>query len=158
VQGAGSKEITAPTTNASFDISGAGFNPQLTWSVDALYNGQVICSSQSVTIPRQWAPPPPPTSVPNAPPPFSASWMCGTFSFTVNYAGLPAGTTSVTVNYSATGATMTPGSPAVATVPPDPGIFSFSESSYPPSAFTLSNGSIVANPGGATVGLPNLSC
>nr|MBA3874871.1 SH3 domain-containing protein [Anaerolineae bacterium] len=61
VQGAGSKEITAPTTTISFDISGAGFNPQLTWSVDALFNGQVMCSSQSVTIPRQWAAPPPPT-------------------------------------------------------------------------------------------------
>jgi len=155
VQGAGSKEIDAPTTTINFDISGAGFNPQLTWSVDALFNGQVACSSQSVTIPRQWAPPPPPTQKPGAPPPFSASWSCGSNSFTVNYAGLPAGTTSITVNYSASSAP-TPGSPAMATVPPDPGSLFFS--SYPPGAFTLTNGSVVANPGGQTVTLPNLSC
>jgi hypothetical protein len=158
VQGAGSKEVDAPTTTLNFDISGAGFNPQLTWSVDALYNGQVACSSQSVTIPRQWAAPPPPTSVPGAPPPFSASWTCGTNSFTVSYGGLPSGTTSVTINYNASGATLVPGSPAVATVPPDPGNFNFFESSYPPSAFNLTNGSVVANPGGASVALPNLNC
>jgi len=156
VQGAGSKEIDAPTTTIGFDISSAGFNPQLTWSVDALYNGVVACSSQSVTIPRQWAPPPPPTSVPGAPPPFSASWSCGTSSFVVNFGVLPAGSTSITVNYNASGATITPGSPAVATVPPDPGSFNFS--SYPPGTFTLTNGSVVANPSGATVGLPNMTC
>ncbi len=156
VQGAGSKEVTAPTTSISFDISGAGFNPQLTWSVDALYNGQVACSSQSVTIPRQWAAPPPATQVPGAPPAFAASWSCGTGSFTVNYSGLPAGTTGVTVNYSASGATPNPPSPASTGVPPDPGSFFFS--SYPSLSFTLTNGSVVANPSGATVGLPNLTC
>ncbi len=156
VQGAGSKEVTAPTTTISFDISSAGFNPQLTWSVDALFNGQVACSSQSVTIPRQWAPPPPPTSVPGASPAFAASWSCGSFSFTVNYAGLPAGTTSITVNYSASGASPNPPSPASTGVPPDPGSFFFS--SYPSLTYSLTNGSVVANPSGVTVGLPNLNC
>jgi hypothetical protein len=156
VQGAGSKEIDAPTTTINFDISGAGFNPQLTWSVDALFNGQVACSSQSVTIPRQWAPPPPPTQKPGAPPPFSASWACATTSFTVNYGGLPAGTTSVTINYSVVGGSISPNSGAMASVPPDPGSFFFS--SYPPSTFTLTSGSVVANPGGQTVALPPMSC
>ncbi|MEP6985605.1 MAG: SH3 domain-containing protein, partial [Chloroflexota bacterium] len=70
VQGAGSKETTAPTTNANFDISGAGFNPTLSWSVDALFNGVVVCSTSTITIPRQWAPPPPPPP----PPGLAASW------------------------------------------------------------------------------------
>ncbi|MBI1277292.1 MAG: hypothetical protein GC179_04105 [Anaerolineaceae bacterium] len=159
VQGAGSKEVTAPTTTVNFDISSAGFNPQLTWSVDALYNGVVACSSQSVTIPRQWAAPPPPTvPPPGSPglPSFSASWSCGTSSFTVNYGGLPAGTTSVTINYNASGASVTPGSPAIASVPPDPGNFDFS--SYPPFGYSLTNGSVVANPSGVTMPLPDMSC
>ncbi len=159
VQGAGSKEVTAPVTTIDFDISGAGFNPQLTWSVDALYNGQVACSSQSVTIPRQWAAPPPvivpPPGSPGGPA-FAASWACGTGGFTVNYGGLPAGTTGITVNYNASGASPFPGSPAATSVPPDPGSFFFS--SYPSFAFTLTNGSVIANPGGATVGLPDLTC
>lgn len=163
VQGAGSKEVNAPITTVNFDISSAGFNPQLTWSVDALYNGQVACTSQSVTIPRQWAAPPPPTVPPPPPgstavppPPFAASWTCGSSSFTVNYAGLPGGTTSITVNYNASSAFPSPSSPATTSVPPDPGSFFFS--SYPPGTFTLTNGSVVANPGGATVPLPDMTC
>ncbi len=161
VQGAGSKEVTAPITTVNFDISGAGFNPELTWSVDALYNGQVACSSQSITIPRQWAAPPPPTVPPPPPgatgvPTFAASWACSTGAFTVNYGGLPAGTTSITVNYNASGASVTPGSPAVQGVPPDPGSFFFS--SYPPFGYTLTNGSVVANPSGVTMPLPDMSC
>lgn len=155
VQDAGSKEVQAPTTTISFDISSAGFNPQLTWSVDALFNGQVVCSSQAVTIPRQWAAPPPPTADPGAPPPFAASWACGGSGFHVDFAGLPAGTTSVTVNYTAIGTSAFPGSPAIATVPPDPSMFPFS--SYPTTGYSVT-GSIVANPGGATVVLPPLAC
>jgi hypothetical protein len=74
----------------------------------------------------------------------------------VNYGGLPAGTTGVTVNYNASGATITPGSPASQAVPPDPGSFFFS--SYPPFGFMLTNGSVVANPSGVTMPLPDLTC
>ncbi|MCA0456364.1 MAG: SH3 domain-containing protein [Chloroflexi bacterium] len=165
VDGAGSKEVPAPTTNMTFDISSIGFNPQLTWSVEALYNGRVVCSSQSVTIPRAWAPTPPPTVPPPnlapgaptpVPPPFNASWSCNAASFTVNFDTLPAGTTSVTVNYTATGTFPFPGSGATVSVPPDPGSIFFS--SYPPGTYTLTGGVATANPGGQSVGLPDLSC
>ncbi len=165
VDGAGSKEVNAPTTNATFDISGAGTNPQMTWSVQALLNGQVICSSQAVTIPRQWAAPPPPTVPPPAtlppgsptaaPPPFNASWTCDSSSFTVSFDTLPSGTTSVTVNYSATNGAWSPSSGAVASVPPDPGSILFS--SYPPATYTIS-GSVTANPSGQSIGLPTANC
>ena len=161
VQGAGSKEITAPVTTINFDISGAGFNPQLTWSVEALYNGQVACTSQSITIPRQWAAPPPPTVPPPPPgstpiPNFSASWSCGTGGFTVAYGGLPAGTTSITINYNASGASVTPNSGFVNSVPPDPNSFFFT--SYPPFGYSLTNGSVIANPSSVTMPLPDMVC
>ncbi len=155
VEGAGSKEVDAPITTSDFDISGAGFNPQLTWSVDALFNGQVACSSQSVTIPRQWAPPPP-VEVPPPAGPFLATWYCDSMSFTVNYGSLPAGTTSVTINYSSASTFLFPGSGAISSVPPDPGSFVFS--SYPSGSYNLTGGSVVANPGGEVVGLPDLAC
>jgi hypothetical protein len=155
VQGAGYKEIDAPTTTLNFDISSAGFNPQLTWSVDALYNGVVACSSQAVTIPRQWAPPPPPTAEPSTQA-FTATWVCSASAFQVNFSSLPAGTTSVTINFNAGAAFITPASPHNVPVPPDPGSFFFS--SYPPGSFNLSNGSVIANPSGVTVSLPNMLC
>ncbi|MBI1277293.1 MAG: hypothetical protein GC179_04110 [Anaerolineaceae bacterium] len=153
VQGAGSKEIDASSTNANFDISSAGFDPQMTWSVDALYNGVVVCSTPSVTIPRQWSAPPPPANPP--PPVFSASWMCGFGDFTVNYSGLPSGTTSVTINFSSNGAEPDPYPPVTVSVPPTTGNLTIATYS---SGFDLYGGSVVANPSGAAVGLPDLSC
>ncbi len=153
VQGAGSKDIDASTTNANFDISSAGFDPQMTWSVDALYNGVVVCSTPAVTIPRQWSPPPSPVNPP--PPEFSASWTCGVGDFTVNYGGLPSGTTSVTVNFDSNGAEPDPYPPVTVSVPPTTGNLTISTYS---SGFDLYGGSVVANPSGATVGLPDMSC
>ncbi len=150
VQGAGSKEVTAPTTNADFDISGAGFSPQLTWSVDALYNGVVVCSTASITIPRQWAPAPP-----LPPPGFAASWTCGAGDFTVNYAGVPPGTTSLTINFSSSGAEPSPNPPIIISSPPGSGsvvVQTFS------SGWDLFAGIVVASPSGATVNLPNITC
>ncbi len=152
VQGAGSREVDASTTSAQFDISGAGFSPELTWSVEALVNGVVVCASAPVTIPRQWAPPPPPPND-GPPPPFYAAWSCDPYPFVVSYAGLPAGTDSVTVNFNYVG-DVYPTSPYTASATPDPGDIYFS--AY--GDLTLTNGSVVANPSGATVGLPDLSC
>ncbi len=159
VDGAGSKEVNAPTTNATFDISGAGTNPQMTWSVDALFNGVVVCSSGSVTIPRQWAAPPPPTvppPPPAAPGSFSAYWSCTYFDFTVNYGSLPEGTTSVAINFGSSGDTYF-SSPIMIQVPPNEGsttVTVYSEGS----SYDLFNGSVVANPSGIVVGLPDLTC
>jgi hypothetical protein len=156
VEGAGTKEVAAPNTTVTFDIASAGFNPQMTWSVQALYNGSVVCSSQAVTIPREWAPPPAPTgNAPVAPPPFAASWSCSVGAFVVSYSGLPVGTTTVTVNFVMTGATPFPFPPASTSVPPDPGSWVISAF---PATFSLTGGSITANPSGASVGLPDMSC
>lgn len=157
VQGAGSKDVNAPTTTLNFDISSAGFNPQLTWSVDALYKGVVVCSSQSITIPRQWAPPPPPTVPPPPPGSFPASWSCGYFDFTVDYGPLPAGTTSVTVNFNVPYYIETSlSSPVVLSVPPDTG--SLNIMAYAEGSFDVTGGSVIANPSGISVSLPDLSC
>lgn len=156
VQGAGSKDVTAPTTTVNFDISSAGFAPQLTWSVDALYNGVVVCSSQSVTIPRQWAPPPPPTVPPPPAGSFSASWSCDNSNdIIVDYSGLPAGTTSITINFGSDGAEPGPMPPITLSVPPYSGSQTIFGNSY---YFDLFNGSVVANPSGITVGLPDMTC
>ncbi len=152
VEGAGSKEVTAPITNANFDISSAGFGPQLSWSVDALFNGQVVCSTASVTIPRQWAPPPP---APPEQPPFGASWECGEYAYTVKYGGLPAGTTSIIINFNTTDGEPSQPPPIVVSVPPESGFITVD--SYT-GTFTLSSGSIVAEPSGLAVGLPDLTC
>lgn len=155
VDGVGTKEVAAPNTTVTFDIASAGFNPQMTWSVQALYNGSVVCSSQAITIPREWAPPPAPPGGAN-PPAFAASWTCGGGGFTVNYSGLPAGTTTVTVNYIITGATPFPFPPASTPVPPDPG--SWAIPAFPTTPFTLTNGSLTANPSGSSVPLPDMAC
>ncbi len=151
VQDAGSKEVDAPTTNANFDISSAGFNPQLTWSVDALYKGVVVCSTASVTIPRQWSAPPPPPP----PPGFGASWTCGSGEFTVNYGGVPQGTTSLTINFNSNGAEPSPNPPIVIDSPPSSGSVAVQTFS---SGWDLFAGVVVASPSGASVLLPNIAC
>jgi hypothetical protein len=151
VDGAGSKEVDAPTTNASFDISSAGFNPQLSWSVDALVNGVVVCSTATITIPRQWAPPPPATPVPG----FGASWTCGNGEFTIYYSNVPAGSTSITINFDSNGAEPSPNPPIIISSPPSSGnvvVQTFS------SGWDLFAGSVTASPSGAAVALPDISC
>lgn len=60
---AGSFDAGGAATNLTADTSGAGGGFQLSWHVQALLDGQVVCTSQMVTIPL--APPPAePTVVP----------------------------------------------------------------------------------------------
>ncbi len=150
VQGAGSKDVDAPTTNTSFDISSAGFNPQLTWSVDALYKGVVVCSTAPVTIPREWAPKPV-TPVPG----FSAFWTCGSAEFTVNFSALPPGTTEVLINFDSFGAEPSPAPPFTVPVSSSSGSVSVPVVSQ---FFAVFGGAVVAHPSGAAVGLPYLDC
>ncbi|MEP6988106.1 MAG: hypothetical protein ABI970_21060, partial [Chloroflexota bacterium] len=79
----------------------------------------------------------------------------GEGGFTVNYGGVPAGSDSVTINYSVDGPQPEPSSPVPIPVPPNSGSLSVF---VPSSGFDLFNGSVVANPSGATVGLPNMFC
>ena len=155
VQGAGSKEIDAATTNANFDISSAGFDPQMTWSVEALYNGVTVCSTPSVTIPRQWSapPPPPPGVVP--PGSFSASLSCGIGDFTLNYGGLSADTTSLTFNFVPINTDLSVTPPVTISVPPTSGSQTYTTYSQ---NFEILEGSVVANPSGVIVALPDLYC
>ncbi len=63
---AGSFETSGAATNLTINTAGAGGFFQFSWNVEALYNGQVACSSPMVNIPL--APPPPdPTEAPPTP-------------------------------------------------------------------------------------------
>jgi LysM domain len=59
----GAFSFAAPGSASSLTINvtneGIGFGFSFTWNVDALLNGQVVCSSSRVTIPREPAPEPP---------------------------------------------------------------------------------------------------
>ncbi len=155
VQGGGSKEIDASTTNASFDISSAGFDPQMTWSVEALYNGVTVCSTPAITIPRQWSapPPPPPGVVP--PGSFSASLECGTGDFTLHYSGLSPDTTSLTFNFTAINTDLSEIPPITISVPPTSDNVTYTTYSQ---NFSIVDASVVANPSGVAVGIDNLDC
>lgn len=145
VSGVGSVESTAPTTNANLDLTSVGFNPQMSWYVEALVNGQVACTSQTVTIARE-APP----AVVSAPS-FSASWSCvNPGLIDISFPNVPAGTTSVTINYS--GVPHSPSSGTTISVPP----FQVALSGTP--GTTLTNGSIVAHPSGRSASLPSITC
>jgi hypothetical protein len=149
VDGGPSSTVDAPTTNLQLDLSNVGLNPQMSWKVEAIRNGEVICTSQIVSVPREWSPTPAPSGVAGT---FSAWVSClTTFVYQVNYSGLPAGTTSVTVNYTDTPPlSATPGAPQVASVPPDPGSVVITTLL----TASISNVSITANPSGVTVNLP----
>jgi hypothetical protein len=134
VPGVGSIEVAAPNTSVNFDLSPAGENFQLSWSVDALVNGAVACSSPLITIPREAAPN------------MTASWACGPNEgqITIHYNNLPPGSTSVIFNFSG-GAS--PGSGHTINSPPMSGSQVFN------AAFFLSGGSVAAMPTGRTVSL-----
>ncbi len=156
VEGGPSATIAAPTTTLQLDLSNVGFNPQLSWKVEALVNDRVACTSQVVTIPREWAPTPvpaptnPPATAPG--PAFAAGVTCsGLNTYNVDYAGLPGGTTTVTITYTdAPASSVSPPSPAVTAVPPDPGsVFLFGSGPT-----TITNITITANPSSVSVFLP----
>jgi len=56
---------SSSSSTADVTIEGIGFGFSFTWNVDALLNGQVVCSTPGVTIPRQ--PPPDPPQPPPSP-------------------------------------------------------------------------------------------
>ncbi len=144
VPGVGTVDSTAPTTNANLDLSSAGFNPQMSWYVEAFYNGQVVCTSSTVTIAR--SAPPPVVSKPS----FSASWSClNPGLIEVSYPNVPSGTTSVTLNYS--GVPRSPPSGSLISVPP----FQTTINGTPG---PLAGGSVVAHPSGRTASLPSINC
>nr|MBA3873150.1 SH3 domain-containing protein [Anaerolineae bacterium] len=122
-------------TNVTYDLFNAGQNFQMSWFVQALVNGQVACTSQTVTIPRQ-----------AQPPPFSASWKCGSSSgdVIVNYDNVPPGSSSVSITINSLETTQT------YAVPPRSGSKTFK-------GFFSGNGYVTAS-GGQRIDLPNLVC
>ncbi|MEZ4667104.1 MAG: SH3 domain-containing protein [Anaerolineae bacterium] len=136
VVGVGSTDVSAPTTTTNFDLYNAGQNFQMSWYVEALVNGQVSCTSQTVTIPRE-----------ANPPQFSASWQCGPGDrqVTVSYQYAPPGSNSVTINIPRLEVSDT------RPFPPYTGSATYND-------FFGGNGSVVANPSGATIGLPDIFC
>lgn len=133
VPGVGSVEVAAPNTSVNFDLSPAGENFQMSWSVDALVNGVVACSSAFITIPREAAPN------------MTASWACGPGAdqITINYNNLPPGSNTVIFNFSGEAS---PGSGFSIGSPPSSGAQTFN-------AYYLSGGSVAAMPSGRTVSL-----
>lgn len=140
VPGVGSVEVPSGSTSVNFDLSPAGENYQMSWSVDALLNGAVACSTALVTVPREAAPN------------MTASWACGpgTDHITITYNNLPPGSTSVVFNFSGSAS---PGSGYTISSPPTNGTQVFNTS-------FLSGGSVAAFPTGRTVALSpsSLTC
>ncbi len=133
VVGFGTKDSSS--TNVTYDLFEAGQQFQMSWFVQALVNGQVACTSQIVTVPRQ-----------ASPPPFTASWQCGPEAqdVTVSYQNVPPGSTSVAIEiYSLEIRNDYP-------VPPRSGSETFK-------GFFSSGGRVVAS-GGQTIDLPDLTC
>lgn len=96
----GSFQTSGGNTNLTADLSvqTVGYGFSFAWEVQALVNGQVVCSSQRFTLPR--APGGQPVNQAPAGPVFSASWSCLTvFVAQINWSNAPAGTTSLNVTY-----------------------------------------------------------
>ncbi len=133
VVGFGTKDSSS--TNVTYDLFEAGQQFQMSWFVQALVNGEVTCTTQTVTVPRE-----------AAPPPFSASWQCGPGAqdVTVTYQNVPPGSNSVAIEiYALEIRNDYP-------VPPRSGSQTFKN-------FYSSGGRVVAS-GGQTIDLPNLTC
>jgi hypothetical protein len=141
VPAVGSIEVPGSTTSATFDLSPAGENYQLSWSVDALLNGAVACSTALVTVPREAAPN------------MTASWACGPGAgqIAISYNNLPPGSTSVIFNFDGKAS---PGPGYAIASPPMNGSQVFD------GAYRLTGGSVTALPTGRTVALSpsTLSC
>lgn len=136
VIGAGSIEVGAPQTNVQFDLWNVGTAFEMSWYVEALVNGQVGCTSKTVTVPRE-----------ANPPPFFATWSCGPGrdQVTINYQNAPPGTSSVTIEiYYMELSDTRPVPPRDASVTYD--------------GFYGGGGVVIANPSGASFGLPDMFC
>lgn len=145
--GGGSTSLTA-----DMSIANVGYGFSFAWEVQALLNGQVVCSSQRYTIPR--APQPAAGSAGSG---ITASWICaGLYTFDVTYAGLPAGTTTATINFTFAGGTPSPFPPFTFTPVGSSGVQGFS--GFGP--ITVMSGTITANPSGAsaTISPATISC
>jgi hypothetical protein len=131
---------TSSGTNLSLDLSSMGLNPQITWYVEALQNDVVACRSQNVTIPREWEPTPIPS--------ISLSVSCAdTFTYRINYSGVPSGTTSLVVNYAASNSeVVSPGSPITISNPGESGSITLNSDT----GVEVSRVSAVANPSGVS--------
>jgi len=127
--------IDSSGTNVTYDLFNAGQQFQMSWFVQALVDGQVACTSQTVTIPRQ-----------AQPPPFSASWKCGPAAdqVTVTYQDVPPGSNAVVIQiYSLEISDSKP-------VPPRSGSATYGN-------FFNGGGRVTAS-GGQNIDLPNISC
>jgi hypothetical protein len=90
VVGFTSIDVGAGQTNAFIDLYNVGTNFQMSWYVEALVDGQVACTSQTVTIPRE-----------ASPPPFTAGWQClSTTELEVYWDNAPPGNVTIVI-YSA---------------------------------------------------------
>lgn len=127
--------IDTQGTNVTYDLFDAGTQFQMSWFVQALVNGQVACTSQTVTVPRE-----------AQPPPFSANWQCGPGDgqVTVNYQNVPPGSNSVAIEiYSLEIRNDYP-------VPPRSGSKTFD-------GFNYGGGRVTAS-GGQAIDLPEIVC
>jgi LysM repeat protein len=85
------------STNLTADVSieAVGYGFSFAWEVEALYNGQVACTSPRHDVPRQ-APAAPIAPVAGG---FTASWSCIGGVVTVSYANVPAGDTTINISF-----------------------------------------------------------
>jgi LysM repeat protein len=145
----GSFAAQGTNTNLTADLSieSVGYGFSFAWEVQALYNGQVACTSLRYFVPRQSKPAPQTANSSG----FSASWACtGRFTLTVTYSGVPAGDARVTISF-----LDSMGGPVgkTLTVPPSSGSATFG------GVFTASAGTVTSFPSGTSRALPGtLSC
>jgi hypothetical protein len=141
VPGVGSVEVAAPTTNVTFNLASAGPSTfEISWSVDALVNGAVACSTALVTIPRE-----------SAPPPMTASWSCsGNGQFTIYYENLPPQDDSIAFFYTPHVSPISPAPGHTISNAPESGSQTFVSSDGFADAM---DGSVVSYPSGTTVTL-----
>jgi LysM repeat protein len=93
-------EGTSTNLTADVTIESIGYGFSFAWEVQALLNGQTVCTSNRHTIPRA----PQPGGSPGGQPPagggFSATWTCsGAGSVAVSYSNAPAGDTSILISF-----------------------------------------------------------
>jgi hypothetical protein len=127
--------IDSSSTNVTYDLFEAGQQFQMSWFVQALVDGQVACTTQTVTVPRE-----------ASPPPFSASWQCGPGAdqVTVTYQNVPPGSKAVSIEiYSLEIVDTKP-------VPPRSGSATYGN-------FFGGGGNVTAS-GGQRIDLPDISC
>jgi len=132
---AGYGSIDSSGTNVQYDLFNAGQQFQMSWYVEALVNGQVACTTATVTVARE-----------AQPPPFTAGWQCGPGEnqVTVYYDNAPPGASSVTIEVYALEITDTK------PVPPRSGSATYDH-------FFESGGAVTASTG-QRIDLPLLAC